>query len=799
MEIFVCLIRKFLLTVFILTRIPCSFNYYYSVLMPIQVITLPSLQAETSTFLYDELYIQNISKLLSNFIPTNDTNTDSGTQVSCGNSHAGFILHNQVFMWTTSKDHVLSPNLFIVEDMHPLTVPLLSFLHIKVLEIVCGMNHSIVRTSFGLYSWGDNSYGQLGLGDRNKRQLPIVIDSLSSCQIISIACGENHSLVIDIFNRVFAFGDNCHGQLGNGTKDPYQTVPVALPIATPIVQVCGGSMHSVLLAADGAVYAMGSNSYGQLGVPGVTECSEPVRVESLNEFNVKAISSGAHTCIACGRNTSQLWIWGKSIGKQHSENDKSDGEDTPLLTMLDLELEVGDQLREVVIGMTHCLLLTKNGLILSWGSNQFGQCGIGTYSDQAEPKMLPINMTAVRFISVSAHMNMSAAIDSKNRCFVWGSIYPHSAKPIPQSSPNASLVHPTEDCDQTQPECSNLPALIKDIHPEWDTSILTEPNRDGVNDLNIPDFPDFSCLGTLTYGIEALESVLRELYTFYSVARIGRLCHSMNNQRATAILMEMKGDIPRALEFRFRHLVQTCDKNELLNKIIESLYVYLDNLINRNQGAHTSRPTFLNQTLLLIKSTYHLFSNSSLPFGRLEDVFASRIESLTYPLYLFIQETIEEGNIPPLSLTFCAQVTKLTLQKIASGHPDPCLVLQSKDYISKSLPVTEETIWGHVIHNVTKDVEGGDSFQLENNKVQTFYASPEEDEMVLFSCGHFYSGHEFDKTVLPKFKTLLEQNLPSIGKQAGQRIIQHYASETRFKIGCPACVFINLQQIAVNS
>ena len=746
---------------------------------------------------------------MSNIIPTNDIEKHSGTQVSCGSTHAGFILHNQVFMWTNSKEHVLSPSSFIAEDMHPLTVPLLSFLHIKVLEIACGMEHSIVRTSFGLYSWGDNKCGQLGLGDLNRRQLPSVINSLSNNQIISVACGENHSLVIDCFNRVFVFGDNRHGQLGNGTKDPYQTIPFILQLLMPIVQVCGGSMHSVLLAADGAVYAMGNNSYGQLGVQGVDGSSDPVRIEVLSEFKVKAIASGAHTCIACGRNTTQLWIWGKFIGKENyfvrdvdSETESFETNTSPLTT-LDLELEVGDQLKEVVIGMTHCLLLTKNGLILSWGSNMFGQCGIGTYTNQSEPQILPINLTGVRFISISAHINMSAAIDSKYRCFVWGNITPHSATSPSQNKSYCSLICPEGSVGiicQTPPECSNLPALIHDLQPEWDISILSEHNRGGINDLNerISEFPEFSCLGSLSYGTKTLESSLRELYTFYSAARIDRLCHSMDNQRATAVLMEMKGDIPRALEFQFRHLIHSCDRQELLYKVTELLYVHLDILLNHNQGSHTIRACFLNQALLLIKSAYHLFLNHSLPFGRLEDVFSSRIEGLTYPLYLFIQEIIVGGNTPRFSLPFCVQITQLTLQNIAKGHPDPRLVLRSNDYASKTISVNEETIWGHVIHNLTKDMEGGESFQLENNKVKTFYASPEGDEMILFSCGHYYSGYEFDKTVLSKFNTLLEQNLPCIGKQPSQCILQHYTSETKFKIGCPACVFINLQQIASN-
>ncbi|KAI6648042.1 hypothetical protein LOD99_8244 [Oopsacas minuta] len=751
------------------------------------------LQDNTSSFLHNELFIQNTSKLLSNFLKLNETETNSGIQVSCGSSHAGYLLHNQVFMWTTSVDHVLSPSSFIAEDMHPLTVPLLSFLHIKVLEISCGMEHSLVRTSYGVYAWGDNRCGQLGVGDRNKRQLPTVIDSLSSKQIIAIACGEAHSLMLDSVNRVHVFGDNRYGQLGIGTKDPYQTIPFILPLPVSIVQACGGSMHSVLLSADGVVYAMGSNYYGQLGVEGLEESSEPVRVEILTEYRVLAIASGTHTCVACGRNT-QLWLWGKNIGNQEidSEVEQIEQSKSALIT-LDIDLKVGDQLKEVAVGISHCLLLTKNGFILSWGSNEYGQCGVGTYSHQQEPEILPINLTGVRFISISAHMNISAAIDSQNRCFVWGNIFPYSVTPSTSLTSEATLcVSPSV--------CSNLPSLIHHIQSEWDISILSESHNE-VDELNerISDFPDFSCLGSISYGSEALESALKELYGLYSSSRISRLCHSMNNLQASAVLMEMRGDIPRALEFKFRHLVQTTTQQELLPRLTELLYIHLDSLLSQNQGAHTIRASFLNQGILLIRSAHSIFLAHSLPLESLEEVFVSRIEGLAYPLYLFIKDIIENGDSPPFSLSLCTQIILITAHNIAEGHPDPLLVLSSNEHTSITRPVNEGTIWGHIIHNLTKDLDSSESFQIDYNRVKSFYTSATDHEMVLFSCGHFYSGHEFNKTVLPKFENLISQNLPSFGKQTTQRILQHYWNEDKFNIGCPACVFINLQQIATNN
>ena len=709
---------------------------------------------------------------------------------------------NQVFMWTKTHDHLLSPRTFTADDVHPLTVPLLSFLHIKVLEISCGHDYALARTSCGVYAWGDNTYGQLGLGDRHKRQLPTMIEFLSHTPIVALACGDNHSMVIGSNNIVSVFGDNRYGQLGIGRRDPYQTTPIAIALEVPVVEICGGSMHSLMLAPDGSVFAMGDNSYGQLGVEGLDGATEPVRVQILLEYKVLVIASGAHTCVACGRNATQLWVWGKGFGEQEQGDIDSEVQEKPTIALskMDINLKKGDQLQNLVIGNNHCLLLTKNGLILSWGCNDQGQCGVGTFDYQNDPKVLPINMTGVCFTSVSAYSSMSAAIDSKNRCFVWGKIYPSS---IPQmTTPQSSLElenSPTViiSAVDSSTECSNLPALIHDLQPEWNTNFFTESERAAAHELSerIPGFPDFSCLGTLPYGDESLECALRELHKFYSPTRVRRLCQSTNNLMATALLMEMRGDIPGALECRLRHAVETRGDAELAPKVTELVYKHLDSLLNQNQGAHTSRVSFLNQSILLIKSAYKIYTSHSLPLSNLEEVLASRIDGLAYPLYLYTKEFIDICETPPFTLSFCSRITLVTIRLISSGHPDPYSVLSANNNIPIARSFNEETIWGHVVHNITKDIESSASFEIENNKVKGFFPFPEDDHMVIFSCEHSYTGVEFNNTVVPKFENLLNKNLPNLGKQTIHRIVQHYRNETKFSIGCPACVFINLQRI----
>ena len=711
---------------------------------------------------------------------------------------------NQVFMWTTTHDHFLSPRTFTADDRHPLTVPLLSFLHIKVLEISCGYEFALARTSGGVYAWGDNTYGQLGLGDRKKRQLPTMIDILSYTPIIALACGRYHSILIDSNNIVSVFGDNRYGQLGIGKRDPYQNTPIALSLDFPIVEICAGIMHTLMLAPDGSVFAMGDNSYGQLGVQGLDGTTEPVRVELLMEYKVLVIASGAHTSVACGRNASEIWIWGKSFGgtERKVTDSEAQEETNVVLSKLNLDLKVGDQLKTLAIGDNHCLLLTKNGLILSWGCNDQGQCGVGSFEYQIEPKVLPINMTGVCFTSVSACSTMSAAIDSKNRCFVWGKIYPDSTTSqitTPYISVDLQNAHTSDGIRASSPtECSNLPALIHDLQPEWDACIFTESERAATHELSerIPGFPDFSCLGTHSYGDEALECALRELRKFYSATRMRRLCQSMNNLVATALLMEMKGDIPGALEYRLRHVVETNGEVELATKVTELVYKHLDNLLTQNQGTHTPRGSFLNQTLLLIKSAHKVYISHSLPLSNLEEIFASRIDGLAYPLYLYIKEFSDTCETPPFTLSFCSRVTLATIRLISSGHPDPSSLLNTNCNISITRSVNEETIWGHIIHNVTKDIESSASFDIENNKVKGLFPFPENDHRVIFSCDHNYTGAEFNNTVVPKFENLLNKNLPNLDKTAIHRVVQHYRSENKFSIGCPACVFINLQRIA---
>lgn len=72
-----------------------------------------------------------------------------------------------------------------------------------------------------LLSRGD--FGRLGHGDCGDVFLPKPISGLNDINIVACACGDTHSLCVSSDGALYAFGRNSNGQLGNGTSEDSTT------------------------------------------------------------------------------------------------------------------------------------------------------------------------------------------------------------------------------------------------------------------------------------------------------------------------------------------------------------------------------------------------------------------------------------------------------------------------------------------------------------------------------------------------------------------------------------------------
>jgi len=85
----------------------------------------------------------------------------------------------------------------------------------EVISISCGSNHTIILTDTAFYAFGSNTRGQLGIGTKIDAYVPVEVNFFREKKIITITCGQEHTLVLTD-NGLYGFGNNDSGQLGIG-------------------------------------------------------------------------------------------------------------------------------------------------------------------------------------------------------------------------------------------------------------------------------------------------------------------------------------------------------------------------------------------------------------------------------------------------------------------------------------------------------------------------------------------------------------------------------------------------------
>ncbi len=207
----------------------------------------------------------------------------------------------------------------------PLEVPLAE----TVAEIRCGLYHTVVRTTAGgLHAWGHGEYGQLGVGDWSNRNTPTRVSISASgmneiypTKIVMVATGQYHTVALSAQGVVFTWGDNSKGQLGyTGLSMSNQPTLVRSTILTlPIIQVAAGDYSSYALTSTGEVYAWGDNWQGQLGLGStLSSVSIPTRVTRLEGVHVISVSCSAGTVMVVTRNGS-AYSWGVNTNGQAAD------------------------------------------------------------------------------------------------------------------------------------------------------------------------------------------------------------------------------------------------------------------------------------------------------------------------------------------------------------------------------------------------------------------------------------------------------------------------------------------------
>jgi alpha-tubulin suppressor-like RCC1 family protein len=266
---------------------------------------------------------------------------------------------------------------------------------VRASTVRAGCGFSLILTTTGrVLAWGDNNYGQLGNGTTTNSATPVPVKLPSGTKVKAITAGCNHGMALTTTGKVLAWGHNAEGQLGNGTTTD-STVPVkaAVPAGTKIQSVSSGCDHVLALATTGKVLAWGDNFHGELGNGTTTSTDRPVtvRINVQGAGQVTSLFAGCDHSLALTANGKVL-AWGYNAQGQLGNGSISQRD-----SAVKVKLPTGTHVRSVAASCQSSLALTANGHVLAWGDNSEGELGIGTTTHHSTPVKvhLPAGFTAV--------------------------------------------------------------------------------------------------------------------------------------------------------------------------------------------------------------------------------------------------------------------------------------------------------------------------------------------------------------------------------------------------------------------
>ena len=233
-------------------------------------------------------------------------------------------------------------------------------------------SYYIINTNGEIYAWGDNQFGQLGIGNKENQINPVKISGLTNIEKIYIEDGSTFAKTKN--GEVYAWGFNYFGQLGIGNEQN-QSTPVKINGMVKVEELYIGGSSNFAKTNDGEIYAWGVNWDGELGIGNEQNQSTPVKIAGL--IDIEELYIGGTRNFAKNKN-GEIYAWGNNqdgqLGIGNTENQS-----------LPVKINGLSDIEKLYIGGSSNFAKNKNGEIYAWGNNQDGQLGIGNTENQNTP------------------------------------------------------------------------------------------------------------------------------------------------------------------------------------------------------------------------------------------------------------------------------------------------------------------------------------------------------------------------------------------------------------------------------
>lgn len=360
-------------------------------------------------------------------------------------------------------------------------------MNIKAKSISCGDSHTmIIDLNNNVWAFGNNGAGQLGLGDTQPRNRPTQVQGIKAK---SVACGAYHTIIIDLDNNVWGFGNNSAGQLGLGDKrNKNRPTPILFPgDEIKAKSVSCGFKFTIIIDTNNNVWSFGDNGSGQLGLGDKQDKNSPTQVQGIKAKSVSC--GGAHTMlinlnnniVAFGNNTlGQLSLGSANVlaisvpTQIHSTN-----------------TETALNARTIFCGSNYTMMIDLDNNIWSCGDNGSGQLGLG----DTQNRNILTQIRNIKAKSVSCGDGHTMIIDFDNNVWAFGFNRLGQLGLGLENNQNRDIPTKINNTKARFVSCGSYYTMII-LHPTstFESNVYLLPFNEVVKSLNAGDFLRFDFL-----------------------------------------------------------------------------------------------------------------------------------------------------------------------------------------------------------------------------------------------------------------------------------------------------------------
>ncbi|RZQ62283.1 RCC1 domain-containing protein [Amycolatopsis suaedae] len=298
--------------------------------------------------------------------------------------------------------------------------------------------------------WGWNTFGQLGVGgtpsgsitDGTHSATPLTVLGLPPVTRISEASGTGQACAVTADDRLYCWGHNGLGQIGDGGNQ-HRSLPVQ--VLTGVRAVTGGADHTcALMAGTHSLRCWGHNNEGQLGDGTTANRPTPFPVLLASAVNrpTPAVVAGTGGAVAVGAGSGHtcaivaggaVKCWGANARGQLGTG-STGGPSTSPVTVAGLT-----GASAITAGLDHTCVIVAGGQVKCWGWNGFGQLGDGGYVTRPEPVTVS-GVTGATAISAGSQHTCAVVAGAQTRC--WGHNFVGSPVGVPGGSGGGPISQP---------------------------------------------------------------------------------------------------------------------------------------------------------------------------------------------------------------------------------------------------------------------------------------------------------------------------------------------------------------------